>query len=88
MIEPYSVKKKKVSEQGHEPKGTYLVHSAGLVQDLILGHLGGSAVEYLPLTQGMIPGSRDQVPHRAPCEEPAFLSAHVSASLCVVLMNK
>ena len=40
-----------------------------------MGHLGGSVVERLPLAQGMIPGSWDQVPHRAPCTESASPSA-------------
>ena len=48
-----------------------------------LGHLGGSAVECLPLAQGMIPGSRDQVPHQAPRKKPASPFACVSASLYV-----
>ena len=48
-----------------------------------LGHLGGSVVERLPSAQGVIPGSWDRVPHRAPCKEPASPSACVSASLCV-----
>ena len=48
------------------------------------GHLGGSAVEHLPLAQGVIPGSWDRVPHRAPRGEPASPSAYVSVSL----MNK
>ena len=52
------------------------------------GHLGASAVECLPLAQGVILRSWDQAPHRAPCREPASLSAYVSASLCVSLMNK
>ena len=57
--------------------------------ELILeGHLGGSVVECLALAQGMIPGSWDQVPQQAPCGEPASLSAYVSASLSVSLMNK
>ena len=51
-------------------------------------HLGGSVVERLPLVQGMIPESQDQVPHRAPCREPASPSVCVSASLCVSLMDK
>ena len=42
--------------------------------------------------QGVILGTRDQVPHRFPCMEPAFRSACVSVSLslslCVSLMNK
>ena len=37
----------------------------------------------LPLAQGMIPGSQDGVPHRAPRREPAPPSAYVSASLCL-----
>ena len=49
------------------------------------GHLGGSVVEGLPLTQGMIPMSWDRVPHQAHCMEPASPSACVSASLCVYL---
>ena len=47
-----------------------------------LGRLGGSAVERLPLTQGMILESQDWVPHWAPCMEPASPSASLS------LMNK
>ena len=34
---------------------------------VVLGHLGGSVVEHLPLAQVVIPGSWDRVPHRAPC---------------------
>ena len=55
---------------------------------VVEGHLGGSAVEHLPSAQGVILESWDQVPHRAPCMEPASPSAYVSASLCVSLMNK
>ena len=47
------------------------------------GHLGGSEVEHLPSTQGMILDSQDRTPHRAPCMEPASPSACVSVSLCV-----
>ena len=55
-----------------------------------MGCLGGSAVECLPLTQGLILGSQDQVPLWAPCMETASPSAYVSASVCVYvsLMNK
>ena len=53
-----------------------------------VGCLGGSAVEHLPLAQSMILDSQDLVPHPAPCMEPASLSACVSASLSVSLMNK
>ena len=45
------------------------------------GQLGGSAVEHLPLAQGVILGSWDQVPHWASHREPASPSACVSASL-------
>ena len=44
------------------------------------GTLGGSVVEHLPLAQGLIPGSWDQVPQRAPHREPTSLSAYVSTS--------
>ena len=48
------------------------------------GHPGGPVVELLPSAQGMILESRDQLPHQAPCMEPASApSAYVSASLCV-----
>ena len=53
-----------------------------------MGHLGGSVVEHLPLAQVVILGSWDRVLHQAPCREPASLSAYISASLCVSLMNK
>ena len=55
---------------------------------LILGHLGGSVAERLPLAQGVILGSRDQGPHWAPHKEPASPSACVSASVFLSLMNK
>ena len=45
-------------------------------------------VGHLLSAQGVILGSRDQVPHGAPCMEPASPSACVSASLSVSLMNK
>ena len=47
------------------------------------GSLGGSGVWRLPSAQGEILESRDRVPHRAPCMEPASPSACVSASVCV-----
>ena len=43
----------------------------------------GWSFECLPLAQGVILVFRDQVPHRAPCMEPASPSAYVSASLCL-----
>ena len=55
---------------------------------IIQGHLGGSVVERLSLTQVMIPGSWDRVPYQAPCRDPASPSASDSASLSVSLMNK
>ena len=42
----------------------------------------------LPLAQGMIPGSQDQVSHWVHYMEPVSSSACVSASLSVSLMNK
>ena len=50
-----------------------------------LGYLGGSAVENLPLAQGVIPESWDRVRLQAPRREPTSPSACVSASfsLCV-----
>ena len=56
-----------------------------------MGLLGGSVVGGLPLFgSGPDPRMEDQVPHQAPCEEPATPSAFVSASLSqsVSLMNK
>ena len=50
--------------------------------------LGGSVVEHLPLSQGMIPEFQDQIPHLAACLEPASPSAYVSAYLSLCLMNK
>ena len=50
--------------------------------------MGDSVVEHLPSAQGLIPGSWNRVPYRAPRREPASPSACVSASLCVSLMNK
>ena len=44
------------------------------------GSLGNSVVWRLPLAQGAILESRDQVPRQAPCMEPASPSACVSTS--------
>ena len=52
------------------------------------GCLGGSAVWRLPLAQGMILESRDRVPRRAPCMEPASPSACVSASLSLCVSHE
>ena len=46
------------------------------------GCLGGSADEHLPLAQDVILESRDGVPHRASCMEPA------SASLSLYVFHK
>ena len=54
----------------------------------LLGYLGGSVVEHLPLAQDVIPGSQDGVAHQATRKEPASSSACVSASFSVSLMNK
>ena len=45
-------------------------------------------LEHLPLAQGVIPGSWDQVLHQALGMGPASLSAYASASLYISLMNK
>ena len=50
---------------------------------VVLGRLGGSVVERLPLVQVVIMGSWDRVPCRAPRREPASPFVCVSASLCV-----
>ena len=54
----------------------------------VLGRLSGSAVECLPLAQGVILESWDRVSHQAPCMDPASPSACVSAFLSLSLMNK
>ena len=51
------------------------------VEEVVLGFLGGAAVWRLPLAQGAILETRDRIPRRAPCMEPASPSAYVSASL-------
>ena len=53
------------------------------LKTLIPGFLGGSAVWHLPSAQGLILETRDPVPHRVPCTEPASPSACVSASLSI-----
>ena len=65
-----------------------VVNSHCLLRTRSSEHLGGSAVEHLPLAQVVIPGSRDGVPHLVPCMEPVSPSAYVSASLSVSPMNK
>ena len=47
------------------------------------GCLGGSVVERLPLAQGVVLESPEQVPHRTPCTDSASPSDCVSVSLCL-----
>ena len=47
------------------------------------GSLGAQWFKGHPLAQGVILETRDQVPHQAPCMEPASPSACVSASMCL-----
>ena len=58
------------------------------LKDTYKGHLGGSVVGCLPLAQGVIPESRDQVPRRDPRREPASPSARVSASLSLCVSHE
>ena len=55
----------------------------GLKEKQIRGSPGGSVVQCLPSAQGVILETWDQVPHQAPCMDPASPSAYVSVSLCV-----
>ena len=52
------------------------------------GRLGGSVIGPLRSAQDMILGSWDQVPHQAPCMDPASPSACVCASLYLSWINK
>ena len=49
------------------------------------GHLGGSAVEHLPLTQSVILESLDQVPRWAPCGGTLLLPPPMSLPLSLCL---
>ena len=62
-------------------------HSAPSSKATSLGSLGGAAVWRLPLAQGAIPETRDQVPHRAPSawSPSACVSASLSLSLSLSL---
>ena len=62
---------------------TQLVQKEGM--GVASGCLGGSAVERLPLAQGVILEFWDRVPRQAPCMEPASPSACVPGplSFCV-----
>lgn len=56
---------------------------------LILGCLGASVAEHLPLGHGVILETRGRVPHRAPCRELFLpLPGPLPLSLSVTLMNK
>ena len=53
------------------------------------GHLGGSVVEHLPLAQVVILGSRDRVPHQAPCGSLLLpLPVSLPLSVCLSWINK
>ena len=53
-------------------------------ENQVKGRLGGSAVEHLPLAQGVIPGSWDPMLHGAPGREPASpLPVSLPLSFCV-----
>ena len=52
-------------------------------KEKILGRLGSSVLKHLPSALGMILESRDRIPHRATCMEPASPFACVFASLSV-----
>ena len=56
-------------------------NSEGNIEKENQGPLDGSVVEHLPLAQGVIVESWDQVPQWAACMEPASPSANVSVSL-------
>ena len=62
------------STQKHAQKGVTKLRN-------VQRSLGGSAVWRLPLAQAVILGSRDRVPCRATCMEPASPSVYVSASV-------
>ena len=54
------------------------------------GHLGGSVGKGLPLAQVVIPGSRDGVPHWAPCSEGSLLlplPLPATPSACVLSLS-
>ena len=63
------------------PYSVFLSLDLGIFESLILGHLGGSAVERLPSAQDVILESQDRVPRQAPSMESASPSSCVSASL-------
>ena len=52
-------------------------------KNMTQGHLSGSAIECLPLAQGMIRESQDGVPHRASSMEPALPLPVSFSAFCV-----
>ena len=63
-----------------------LIHLSVQIQDtLALGSLGGAAVWRLPLAQGVILETWDQIPRRAPGAWSLLLPLPVSASLSLSL---
>ena len=78
-----SVNYRELVDFGDQPECWYLVEVCP--ERELEGHLGGSAVEHLPLAHVVIPESQDQVLHWAPRWEPASPSVCVSASLSVCL---
>ena len=64
------------STEQHNPRWTEIIqifYEKHNQEEERPGHLGGSVVEHLAFAQGMIPVP-GQVPHQAPCGEPAFPS--------------
>ena len=57
------------------------------LEELDLGQPLGPSSLAPPSAQGVIPETRDRVPHRAPCWEPASPSACVSASLSLCVSH-
>ena len=53
------------------------LHSIFIIKQ-VTGTPGGSAMWHLPSAQGVIMETRDRDPRRAPCMDPASLSACVS----------
>ena len=71
------------------PSKTQTHHTKDHNNTHLWGHLGGSSVELLPLSQGVILEFWDRVPHQASCMESASsLCLCLSLSLSLSLMNK
>ena len=67
---------------GWTPSSTHHFKTPGL------GSLGGAVVWRLPLARGAVLETRDRIPHRARCMEPASLSASLSLSLSLCDYHK